>query len=75
MTNNIILDISPAKAREIALREARATQGVFASERLIRDGGRVLYELGFAADGMLYTCYVDAGGGEVLGFYAEPAAA
>ncbi len=72
MTENLILNISPMQARRLALAEAGVSSAAFTSQRLERSGAGALYELEYETGEMRYTCYIDAGSGECLGFDFAP---
>lgn len=72
MMNNTIINISPAEARRIALKEAGAANGEFVYQKLMSDHDRSIYQLDFVTDFMSYTCYVNANCGEVIGFDYMP---
>ena len=75
MMNNTIINISPAEARRIALKEAGTKKGEFVYQTLLNDRGNATYQLDFVTDFMCYTCYVNAECGEVVGFDYMPTVA
>ncbi len=75
MMNNTIINISPAEARRIALKEAGTKSGQFVYQKLLNEPGKATYQLDFVTDFMSYTCYVNADCGEVVGFDYMPTVA
>ena len=73
MIFNKTCTISPMDARNIALAEAGVDGAIF-TRQVLTDGG-LLYERDVAANGMCYSCYVDARDGSVPGFLSLPDAA